>query len=208
MSSLLFDKNTWLEIGLPTCYIKRVLIYLQNVPPKTAFQFQLLYRKRWSKFSWSLFLFLFFYFSFSTFKTLFLVLLKKRGAAYIFKGRAQMPKTMMQKCSRNCSCRLCSKMLHQWKGKNEHGRHPIASANEIANSDNTKILELFGATFGRHFSSRAPGYQRTCLGRHVFQTVRCWSQEAEDVAWQWEVPKNWFPSFQLESWKPKLKTRR
>ena len=80
-----------------------------------------------------------------------------------------MPKTMMQKCSRNCSCRLCSKMLHQWKGKNEHGRHPIASANEIANSDSTKILELFGATFGRHFSSRAPGYQRTCLGRHVFQ---------------------------------------
>ena len=68
------------------------------------------------------------------------------------------------------------------KKKNEHGRHPIASANEIANSDSTKILELFGATFGRHFSSRAVGYQRTCLGRHVFQTVRCWSQEAEDVA--------------------------
>ena len=137
---------------------------MQNAPPKTVFHFKDTY-----SFSISLFLFLFFCFSFSTFKTLLLVLLKKKGAAYIFKGRAQMPKTMMQKCSRNCSCRLCSKMLHQWKGKNEHGRHPIASANEIANSDSTKILELFGATFGRHFSSRAPGYQRTCLGRHVFQ---------------------------------------
>ena len=142
---------------------------MQNTPPKTIFHFKDTY-----SFSISLFVFLFFYFYFfisflSTFKTLFLVLLKKGDAAYIFKGRAQMPKTMMQKCSRNCSCRLCSKMLHQWKGKNEHGRHPIASANEIANSDRTKILELFGATFGRHFSSRAPGYQRTCLGRHVFQ---------------------------------------
>ena len=73
-------------------------------------------------------------------------------------------------------------MLHQWRRKNEHGRHPIVSANETAKTDDTKILELFGAIFGRHFNSRAPDYQRTFLGRHVFQTIRCWSQEAEDVA--------------------------
>ena len=33
-------------------------------------------------------------------------------------------------------------MLHQWKKKNEHGRYPLASVNETAKSDGTKILEL------------------------------------------------------------------
>ena len=133
----------------------------------------------------SLFLFLFSYFSFSTCKTL--LLEKRRDDAYIFKGRAQMPKTMMPEELRQLTCRYPPKMLHQWKKKNEHGRYPLASVNEIAKSDGTKILDIFGAFFGRHFSSRPPGFHRTFLGRHVFQTVRCWSQEAEDVAWQWEV---------------------
>ena len=128
----------------------------------------------------SLFLFLFSYFSFSTCKTL--LLEKRRDDAYIFKGRAQMPKTMMPEELRQLTCRYPPKMLHQWKKKNEHGRYPLASVNEIAKSDGTKILDIFGAFFGRLFSSRPPGFHRTFLGRHVFQTVRCWSQEAEDVA--------------------------
>lgn len=135
--------------------------------------------------TWHCFLFLFFYFSFPT--SLFLLLKhfflkKRRDDAYIFKGRAQMPKTMMPEELRKLTCRYPPKMLHQWKKKNEHGRYPLASVNEIAKSDGTKILDIFGAFFGRHFSSRPPGFHRTVLGRHVFQTVRCWSQEAEDVA--------------------------
>ena len=130
-----------------------------------------------------LFLFLFFYFSFPT--SLFLLvkhffLKKKRDDAYIFKGRAQMPKTMMPEQLRKLTCRYPPKMLHQWKKKNEHGRYPLASVNETAKSDGTKILEL--RLMGGMSRSRPPGFHRTFLGRHVFQTVRCWSQEAEDVA--------------------------
>ena len=147
MSSLLFDKNTWLEIGLPTCYIKRVLIYLQNVPPKTIFQFQLLYFNSCTWTAGADFPDPFFYFSFSIslfrlLKHFFLFSWKKRDDAYIFKGRAQMPKTMMQISWSKLQCRLSPKMLHQWKKKNEHGRHPLASVNETAKSDGTKIFEL------------------------------------------------------------------
>ena len=179
-SPLLFDKNTWPEIGLPTCYMKPLSIYQQKTPPKKKFTFQLHGTAFYFSFSVSLFLFLFSYFSFSTCKTL--LLEKRRDDAYIFKGRAQMPKTMMPEQVRKLTCRYPPKMLHQWKKKNEHGRYPLASVNEIAKNENTKIRDIFGEFFGRHFSSRPPGFHRTFLGRHVFQTVRCWSQEAEDVA--------------------------
>ena len=95
--------------------------------------------------TWHCFLFLFFYLSFPT--SLFLLLKhfflkKRRDDAYIFKGRAQMPKTMMPEELRKLPCRLSPKMLQQWKKKNEHGRYPLASVNETAKSDGTKILEL------------------------------------------------------------------
>ena len=75
-----------------------------------------------------------------------------------------MPKTMMPEELRQLTCRYPPKMLHQWKKKNEHGRYPLASVNETAKSDGTKILELklMGGIFV--FSFKAPRLSPNIFG--------------------------------------------